>query len=85
MSEAYFINVFSIFNTIKSNSILQTQSSDRGGHEARHGGMSPTPLDQHIEGGYGAREAGVERRPAPVHDLLKVHHARQHRQHRLNQ
>jgi hypothetical protein len=30
------------------------------------------PLDQHIEGSHGEREASVEIGPDPVHDLLKV-------------
>src|SRR5262249_53914388 len=64
-------------------SILQTKSSDREGHEARHGGLEAMPLAQHIEGGHGAREAGVEIRPAPGHDLLAVHNERQQREHRL--
>jgi len=43
------------------------------------------PLDEHSEGGHGAREPGVEIRPAPVHDLLEVAHDGQHRQDRLHE
>ena len=52
--------------------ILQTKLSDREGHEARRVGQEAMPLDQHIEGRHGEREAGVEIRPAPMHHLLKV-------------
>src|SRR5207302_158325 len=55
-------------------SILQTKLSNRERHEARHVGEEAMPLDQHIEGGHGEREAGVEIRPASVHDFLKVAH-----------
>jgi len=30
------------------------------------------PLDQHIEGGHGEREPGMEILPYTVHDLLEV-------------
>ncbi len=43
------------------------------------------PLDEHIEGGHGEREPGVEIRPAPVHDFLEVAHDGQHRQDRLHE
>src|SRR2546428_12778547 len=66
-------------------SILQTKLSNRERHEARHVGEEAMPLDQHIEGGHGEREAGVEIRPASGHDLLKVAHDGQHRQDRLPQ
>src|SRR5438128_10484659 len=65
-------------------SILQTKLSNRERHEARHVGEEAMPLDQHIEGGHGEREAGVEIRPASVRDFLKVAHDGQHRQDRLH-
>src|SRR5438128_142849 len=43
------------------------------------------PLDEHIEGGHGERESGLEIRPAPMHDLLEVHDEREHREYRLYQ
>ena len=52
--------------------ILQTKLRYREGHEARRGGLEAMPLDQHIEGGHGEREAGVEIRPASVHDLFQM-------------
>ena len=30
------------------------------------------PLDEHIEGGHGEREPGLEIRPHAMHDLLEV-------------
>src|SRR5256886_3894891 len=66
-------------------SILQTKLSNRERHEARHVGEEAMPLDQHIEGGHGEREAGVEILPASVHDFLKVAHDGQHRQDRLHE
>jgi hypothetical protein len=65
--------------------ILQTKLSHREGQEARCVGLEAMPLDQHIEGGHGEREPGVEIRPAPMHDLLEVRDERQHREHRLHQ
>src|SRR5215510_13134368 len=58
--------------------ILQTKFSDREGHEARRVGLEAVPLDQHIEGGHGERQARLKIRPAPVHDLFEVHDQRQH-------
>jgi len=66
-------------------SILQTKLSNGEGHEARRGGPLAMPLDQHIEGRHGTREASVEICPDPVHDLLKVAHDGQHRQDRLDE
>src|SRR5713101_5880921 len=66
-------------------SILQTKLSNRERHEARHVGEEAMPLDEHIEGGHGEREPGVEIRPAPVHDFLEVAHDGQHRQDRLHE
>ena len=43
------------------------------------------PLDQHIEGGHGERQARLKICPAPVHDLFEMAHERQHREHRLNE
>src|SRR5262244_2704402 len=43
------------------------------------------PLDQHIEGGHGERQACLKIRPAPMHHLLQVAHQGQHREHGLHQ
>src|SRR5262245_31687188 len=61
-------------------SILQTKSSDREGHEARRGGLEALPLDQHIEGRHGERQACLKIRPAPMHHLLQMTNEREHRQ-----
>src|SRR2546427_3297068 len=66
-------------------SILQTQFSYREGHEARRGGLETVPLDQHIEGGHGERQARLKRRPAPMHHLFEMADERQQREHRLHQ
>src|SRR5260370_39715780 len=66
-------------------SILQTKFSDREGHEARRVGLETIPLDQHIEGGHGERQARLKIRPAPMHHLLTMTDQRQHREHRLYQ
>src|SRR6266446_8936349 len=66
-------------------SILQTKFSYREGHEARRVGLEAVPLDQHIEGRHGEREARVEIGPAPVHDLLQMADERQHGEHGLHQ
>jgi hypothetical protein len=42
------------------------------------------PLDQHIEGGHGERQARLKIRPAPMHHLFAMADERQHREHRLN-
>ena len=65
--------------------ILQTELSDREGHEARRIGLEAMPLDQHIEGRHGEREPGVEIRPHAVHDLFEMAHQGQHREHCLHQ
>ena len=52
--------------------ILQTKLSHREGQKARRGGLETMPLDQHIEGRHGERQAGVEIRPAPMHHLLHM-------------
>src|SRR6266446_942121 len=66
-------------------SILQTKFSDREGHEARRVGVEAMPLDQHIEGGHGERQARLKIGPAPMHHLLQMTDERQHREHRLHQ
>src|SRR5438128_3119833 len=66
-------------------SILQTKFSDREGHEARRVGLEAVPLDQHIEGGHGERQARLKIRPAPMHHLFAMADERQHREHRLHQ
>src|SRR5207249_4148054 len=65
-------------------SILQTKFSNREGHEARRVGLEAIPLDQHIEGGYGERQARLKIRPGPMHHLLEMTDQRQHREHRFN-
>src|SRR6266487_5897628 len=54
-------------------SILQTKLSNRERHEARHVGEEAMPLDQHIEGGHGEREAGVEIPQPRCMTFLKWH------------
>jgi hypothetical protein len=66
-------------------SILQTKLCNREGYKARRVGLETVPLDQHIEGGHGEREPGVEIRPAPMHDLFEMADERQHREHRLDE
>ena len=65
--------------------LLQTKLSYREGHEARRIGLEAMPLDEHIEGGHGEREACLKIRPAPMHHLFKMADERQHREHRLHQ
>src|SRR3989475_8366400 len=43
------------------------------------------PLDQHIEGGHGEREARLKIRPAPMHYLFEMADERQHREDRLDE
>jgi hypothetical protein len=43
------------------------------------------PLNQHVEGGHGKREARLKIPPAPVHDLFEMAHERQHGEHRLDE
>src|SRR6266850_5217549 len=52
--------------------ILQTKLSHREGHKARRGGLETMPLDQHIEGRHGERQACLKIRPAPMHHLLHM-------------
>src|SRR6266849_1030131 len=65
-------------------SILQTKFSNRERHETRRVGLEAMPLDEHIEGGHGERQARLKIRPAPVHDLFEMADQRQHREHRLD-
>ena len=65
--------------------ILQTTLSNREGHEARRGGLETMPLDQHIEGGHGERQARLNIRPAPMHHLFAVADECQHGEHRLHE
>ena len=53
-------------------SILQTKLSHRDRHKARRIGLEAMPLDQHIEGSHGEREARVEIGPHAMHDLLEM-------------
>src|SRR5215467_1610189 len=66
-------------------SILQTKFSYGERHEARRGGLQAMPLDQHIEGGHGEREARLKIRPAPMHHLFEMADERQHGEHRLDE
>src|SRR6266487_1122361 len=63
--------------------LLQTKLCHRERHEARCVGLETMPLDQHIEGGHGERQARLKIRLATMHDLLEVAHYGQHRQDRL--
>src|SRR5258706_8650120 len=65
--------------------ILQTKFSYREGHEARRIRLEAMPLNQHVEGGHGKREARLKIPPAPVHDLFEMAHERQHGEHRLDE
>ena len=66
-------------------SILQTKLGHREGHETRRIGLEAMPLDEHIEGGHGERQARLKIGPAPMHHLLQVADERQHREHRFHQ
>src|SRR2546423_13269482 len=66
-------------------STLQTKFSNRERHEARRIGLETMPLDQHIEGGHGERQARLKVCPTPMHHLLQMADQRQHREHRLYQ
>ena len=66
-------------------STLQTKLSDREGHEPRRGGLEAMPLDQHIEGGHGERQARLQIPPASMHHLFQMTDERQHREHRLDE
>src|SRR6267142_5073703 len=66
-------------------SILQTKFSDRERYEARRVGLEAMPLDQHIEGGHGERQARLKIRPAPMHHLFEMADERQHREHRFDE
>src|SRR5262249_46639812 len=57
---------------------------NRERHEARRTGLEAMPLDQHMKRGHGIRESRMERRPAPMHDLLAMADHGQHGEHRLN-
>jgi hypothetical protein len=63
---------------LKGIRLLHTQLSQGERHETRRIGPYAMPWDQHIKGGHGAREPGVEKRPAPVHDFLDVPDQRPH-------
>ena len=52
--------------------LLQTKLGDRERHEARRVRLEAVPLDQHIEGGHGERQACLKIRLAPMHDLLQM-------------
>ena len=65
--------------------LLQTKLGNREGHEARRIGLEAMPLDQHIEGGHGERQARLKIRPAPVISLPLAGDECQHREHRLYQ
>src|SRR2546426_5036518 len=69
----------------KDFSLLQTKLSDREGHETRRVGLETMPLDQHIEGGHGERQARLKIGPASMHHLFQMADQRQHREHRLHQ
>src|SRR2546425_8427229 len=43
------------------------------------------PLDQHIEGCHGERQARLKIHPAPMYHLLEMTDQRQHREYRLDQ
>src|SRR5882762_7853784 len=66
-------------------SILQTKFGNREGHEARRVGLEAMPLDQHIEGGHGERQARLKIRPAPMHHLFEMADERQQREDRLHE
>ena len=75
-----------VFDKLRNyTSILQTKISYREGYEAGRVGLETMPLDQHIEGGHGEREARLKIRPAPMHHLLHMTDERQHREHRLDE
>src|SRR5215471_21858507 len=77
--------VLVFYRLITDISTLQTKLSHREGHEAGCIWLETMPLDEHIEGGHGKREARLEIRPAPMHHLFEMADERQHRQHRLHQ
>jgi hypothetical protein len=47
--------------------IVQTKLSHRERREARRGRLEAMPLDEHIEGGHGERQARLKIGPAPMH------------------
>ena len=53
-------------------SLLQTKLSDREGHETRRVGLETMPLDQHIEGGHGERQARLKIGPASMHGSVPI-------------
>ena len=60
-------------------SLLQTKFDYREGDEARRVGLEAMPLDQHVKRRHGERQAGLEVRPDPVHNLFDMADERQHR------
>src|SRR5215510_1146536 len=66
-------------------SILQAKFSYGERHEARRGGLQAMPLDQHIEGRHGERQACLKILPASMHHLFEMADECQHREHRLHQ
>ena len=65
-------------------SILQTKISDREEHEARRGGLEAMPLEQHITGRHGERQARLKIRPASRQDSLALADHGQPGEHRLH-
>src|SRR5229473_5777720 len=66
-------------------SIFKTKFSYREGHEARCIRLEAMPLDQHIEGRHGERQACLKIRQTPMYDSLKMADHGQHGEHRLHQ
>src|SRR5215813_2192854 len=66
-------------------SILKTKLSHREGYEARRIGEEAMPLDEHIEGRHGERQACLKIRPAPMHHFFEVADECQHGEHRLDE
>src|SRR5215475_8889899 len=65
--------------------ILQTKLNDREGHETRRVGLETIPLDQHIEGRHGERQACLKIHPASMHHLFEMADDGQHGEYRLHQ
>src|SRR5713226_7735049 len=74
-----------ITNQTNGVSILQTKLGHREGHEARRIRLEAMPLDQHIEGRHGERQACLKIRQTPMYDSLKMADHGQHGEHRLHQ
>src|SRR5262247_2030458 len=66
-------------------SLLQTKFRYREEHETRRVGPETMPLDQHVEGGHGERQARLKIGPAPMHHLFQMADERQHGEHRLDE